>query len=283
MGREMKRRTQNKKTLLITIAAAVVLSVLVLVGVGSRRAGFFENTVGSVLAPIQNAASSVSGAIGGFFSNLFNTTDTDAENARLKSELALKNSSLIEMEELRRENERLRALLDYAGSIGVEDGVTARVIGRSTGVYFRVFTVNVGSSGGVDVNMPVICSGGLVGIVSEVGSSWCKVTTIVDSTVAVPVMVERTRDTCIAHGVLNSVNNENRMELYYLPADRTELVPGDALITSGIGGVYPKGIRLGSVTEVMTGEKSNINAYVAPSVDFAHIEEVMILTGGGNG
>ena len=58
-------------------------------------------------------------------------------------------------------------------------------------------------------------------------------------------------------------------------------MPGDVLITSGIGGIYPKGIRLGTVTEVMTGEKSSIDAYIAPSVDFAHLEELMIVTGGG--
>ncbi|MBR5947974.1 MAG: rod shape-determining protein MreC [Clostridia bacterium] len=277
----MRRSAPNKKPIIITIAAAALLLVLVLIGAGASRANFFENTLGSVLAPVQSAATSVSNAVGGFFRNIFNTTDADAENAKLKSELALKNRSLVEMEELRKENERLRELLGFAESAGIENGVTARVIGRPSGVYFRMFTLGAGSSSGVDINMPVVCAEGLVGIVTEVGSNWCKVTAVVDSTVAVPVIVERTRDTCIAHGVLNPSGNENRMELHYLPADRRDLVPGDVLITSGIGGVYPKGIRLGTVTEVMTGENSSIDAYIAPSVDFAHIEELLIVTGGG--
>lgn len=277
----MRRNAPNKKPIIITAVAALLLLALVIIGASASRANFFENAVGSVLAPIQRVAASVSDAVGGFFRNLFNTTDADLENAKLKSELALKNRSLVEMEELRRENERLRELLGFAQSAGIEKGVTARVIGRPKDVYFRTFTLGAGSSSGVDLNMPVVCAEGLVGIVTEVGSGWCKVTAIVDSTVAVPVMVERTRDTCIAHGVLNASGDENRMELHYLPADRRDLVPGDVLITSGIGGVYPKGIRLGTVTEVMTGDKSSINAYIAPSADFAHLEELLIVTGGG--
>lgn len=276
----MRRNAANKKPLIITAAAAALLLLLVLLGRGGR-AGFVGNAAGTVLAPIQKAASAVTGAVGGFFRNLFNTTDADIENAKLKSELALKNRSLMELEELKKENERLRALLDFSSSAGIESFVTARVVGRSPGVYFRVFTLDAGRAKGVDVNMPVVCPEGLVGIVTEVGSGWCKVTAVADSSVSVPVMVERTRDTCIARGVLNASGDENRMELHYLPADRSDLVPGDALITSGIGGVYPKGLRLGVVTEVMTGEKSGVNAYIAPSADFAHLEELMIITRGG--
>lgn len=278
---QMRRSTPNKKPLIITLIAAVLLIALVLIGAGSKRASFIENSIGAVFAPIQKTAASVSGAIAGFFRNLFDATDADAENAKLKNELASQKRSLIELEELRKENERLRALLDFAKTSGIDQGVTARVIGRSSGVYFRMFTLDAGSSRGVDVNMPVVCSTGLVGVVSEVGSNWCKVTVVVDPTVAVPVMVERTRDTCMAHGVLNASGNENRMELYYLPSDRSDLVPGDTLITSGIGGVFPKGVRVGTVSEVMTGENSAINAYIVPSVDFAHLEELMIVTGGG--
>ena len=277
----MRRGSQNKKPLIITAVAAVLLLALVFVSLGSKRANFFENTVGRVFAPINRGFSAASGAVGGFFGSLFSADDTEAENARLKNELALKNQSLIELEELRKENERLRELLGFAEASGIQNTVAARVIGKPASVYFRVYTLNAGSSSGVDVNMPVLSADGLAGIVSEVGSNWCKVTAVVDSSVSVPVMIERTRDTCIAYGVLNASGSADRMELRYLPSDRRDLVPGDVLLTSGIGGVYPKGIRLGTVTEVMTNEKSGINAYIAPFADFAHFEELMIVTEGG--
>ncbi len=81
-------------------------------------------------------------------------------------------------------------------------------------------------------------------------------------------------------GMLDAASSSNSMELYYLPSDRTDLIPGDIVLTSGIGGVYPKGIRVGTVTEVMTSSGSGVNAIVTPYADFLHLEEVMVITGG---
>ena len=152
---------------------------------------------------------------------------------------------------------------------------------RSTGVWFRSFTINAGRNRGIDVDMPVINANGLVGIVSEVGATWSKVTAIIDSDMSIPIMVERTRDGCMLRGVLDTASAVQKMELYYLPSDRTDLIPGDVVLTSGIGGVYPKGIRVGAVSEVMTSSGSGVNAIVTPAVDFLHLEEVMVITGGG--
>ena len=128
--------------------------------------------------------------------------------------------------------------------------------------------------------MPVISADGLVGVVTEVGANWCKVTSIIDPDMAVPVMIERTRDGCMVRGVLDTTAKEKQLELYYLPADRTDLMPGDVIMTSGIGGIYPKGIRIGTVKEVMTSTGSGVNAIVTPAADFLHLEEVMVIVGG---
>ena len=276
----MKKNVFKSKPLLVTIVAVVLLVVLLIVGAGSKTANWFENAVGTVFTPVQGFAARASDAISGFFRNIFNTTDADVENARLKSELALYNQTLTDLEEARRENERLRSLLNYADSVGELDGVTARIVGKSSGVWFQLFTINAGRNKGIDVDMPVICADGLVGIVTEVGATWCKVTAIIDSEMSVPVMVERTRDGCMVRGVLSVSDRVKQMELYYLPSDRTDLIPGDVIITSGIGGVYPKGVRVGTVTEVMTSAGSGVNAIVTPTVDFLHLEEVMVITGG---
>lgn len=278
----MKKTTQkNRRPVVITIISVVLLAALIIAGAGSRRACAGENAVGTVLSPVQSFASRVSGAIAGFFSGIFRSTDADKQNAQLINELAMKNRSLQELEELKLENERLRDLLGYVDSAGIRGGVTARVIGTSTEVYFRVFTVNAGRSSGVDVDMPVVGADGLIGIVTQVGANWCKVTACVDSTMSIPIMIERTRDICMLRGVMNASNTDDRMELYYLPADRTDLIPGDVVITSGIGGVFPKGLRVGTVSEVMTAAKNGVNALVVPSSDLMHVEEVYILTGSG--
>ena len=146
-------------------------------------------------------------------------------------------------------------------------------------VWFRTLTLNAGTNKGVDVDMAVICSDGLVGRVTEVGYDWCKVTSIIDSSSTVPILVERTRDNCMARGILDGSSDEAVMELYYLPTDRTNLTPGDTVVTSGMGGIYPKGLIVGTVKEVMIG--GEVSAIITPSVDFMHLEEVAVILGEG--
>lgn len=262
------------------LIALTVLLALIIASSGDRTATWLESAVGTVFNPVRSFAVSASNGISSFFRNLFDTTDADLENARLKSELALYEQTKLEYEELKLEYKRLLNLMNYAGTLGENEYVTARVIGKSTGVWFDVFTLNVGSNKGVDIDMPVICADGLVGRVTEVGATWCKITAIIDAGTTVPVMVERTRDNCMVRGVLDTSTKEDYLELYYLPSDRTDLVPGDKIITSGIGGIFPKGIRVGTVTEVLlAGEFDNTAAVITPSVDFRHMEEVMIIIG----
>jgi len=116
-----------------------------------------------------------------------------------------------------------------------------------------------------------------VGRVSSVTAATCKVTAIIDSTSDVSVMVERTRDYGFARGILNVDKNE-KLELYYLPSGY-DLVPGDNILTSGIGGIFPKGIAIGTVTEVSRANEDaeDRNAIIQPAVDFLRLEEVMIV------
>ncbi|MCR5808602.1 MAG: rod shape-determining protein MreC [Clostridiales bacterium] len=276
----MKKSFANKPVL-IMIIAVVLLLVLAFFSASSRTIPWVESAVGWLMRPVQTVAYKVSDGVSGFFRNLFNSTDADLENAKLKQQLAQYEQTKLDYSELVKENERLRAMLNYAGSLGDIDFVTAKVIGRSNGVWFDMITLNVGRSRGIEPGMPVICGDGLVGKVTDVGANWCKVTSVIDSSVTVAVTVERTRDNCMVRGVFSTTNASGELELYYLPTDLTDLVPGDVIMTSGIGGIYPKGVKVGTVEEVMLDTESPINAVVTPSVDFLHIEEVMVVTGFG--
>lgn len=280
----MKKLFSNKP-ILIMVIAVVLLLVLAFFSAGSRTIPWLENAVGTVARPVQTIASKVSNGIAGFFSNIFNSTDADLEIAKYRQELAMYEQMKLDYTEMQKENERLRGMLDYADSIGVSQYVTGRVIGKSNGVWFDMITINIGRKQGVEPGMPVMCGDGLVGKVTDVGSDWSKVTAIIDSSVNVAVTVERTRDNCMVRGVFTTNNAKSSLELYYLPTDLTDLVPGDIIMTSGLGGIYPKGIRVGTVEEVMQDtDTSGISAVVTPSVDFLHLEEVMVITGiGGEG
>ncbi len=282
MVTSMKKGGNTKRPMVIALIAAAALLIVVLLTNGSSVSKWAEDGIATIITPIEGTAAKASNAIVGFFKRLFNTTDADQENERLRAELAWMEQMQAEFEEMRKENERLTGLLNYANSLGDYDICTAGVIAKSTGTWFRTFTLDVGRSRGVDIDMAVISASGLVGRVTEVGYDWCKVTCIIDSSSTVPILIERTRDNCMARGVLESGSGEAALELYYLPSDRTNLVPGDVVITSGIGGIYPKGILIGTVTEVLT--EGEIRAVIAPSTDFEHLEEVTIILGenGGN-
>ncbi len=268
----------KNKPLLILLVAALLLGVLALATSGNRTATWVENAVGTVTTPVQSFASQASAAITGFFQRIFKTTDADQENAQLKVKLAQYEQIEQRLAEEQQENERLRALLNYAEEQEFSSYVTARVIGMDQGVWFSVFTINAGRKQGIEEDQPVISSSGLVGRVTEVGATWSKVTAIIDTTSAVSVMVERTRDNGMVRGLLSGDGSE-LLELYYLPAG-SDLVPGDIIVTNGVGGIFPKGVVLGTVIEVSRqGTDSQAgNAILQPSVDFQHIEEVMVLT-----
>ena len=272
------RKFLKNKPLLIAIAALLVLAVLAVATAGERSLTWIESTVSSVAQPVQSFAANVSNGIIDFVENLFNTTDADQENEQLKIRIAQLEQMLSQYEQVKSENERLKELVNYSEMDSEWEVVTCRVIGRSQGIWFDVFTVNAGRNHGIEKDMPVVNSSGLVGRVTDVGATSCKITAIVDARMSASVMVERTRDVCMIRGTMEAGNNRNELELYYLPSG-SDLVPGDKIITNGLGGIYPRGITVGTVTEVTRQSTGNdTNAIVAPAVDFLRVEEVMIIT-----
>ena len=273
------RKFFKNKPLLIAIAAIVVLVILAVSTVGGGRTlTWIESTVSSVTQPVQTFATNVSNGIIGFFERLFNTTDADEENEQLKIRIAQLEQTLNEYEQVKAENDRLKDLLNYSEKDDEWEVVTCKVIGKAQGIWFDVFTVNAGRNHGIKKDMPVVNAAGLVGRVTDVGATSCKVTAIVDARMSTSVMVERTRDVCMVRGTMEGGNDRNEMELYYLPSG-SDLVPGDKIITNGLGGIFPRGITVGTVTEVTRQSSGDdTNAIVVPSVDFLRIEEVMIVT-----
>ncbi len=263
------------------LAAILLLGVLAFVTSADRSVSWVESAVGSIVQPVQTFAAKASDAIISFFQRIFKTTDADKELEQLKIRMAQFEAAQEENVRLKAENERLKQLLNYAETLGSNHFVTASVIGNSQGVWFEVFTINAGRNKGITKNMAVVSAAGLVGRVSDVGATWSKVVSIIDPSSEVSVMVERTRDVGIAHGLFH-VSSANQLELYYLPSGY-DLVPGDVIVTSGMSDVFPKGILVGTVTEVerQTAENSSgsRNAVISPSVDFGHLEEVLVIVG----
>jgi rod shape-determining protein MreC len=209
-------------------------------------------------------------AVGNWVSGLgVNSADYAAlkeQNLQLKERLAA-------LEEAKLENDRIRALVDFAKAQDVPT-IGARIIGRPTDTRQRSILIDRGTSSGVKRGDAVIAAGGLVGQVVEVTFFDARVRLITDSSSGVAVLVQRTRANGIVRGAL-----EGPLELDFV---ETKIAPvvGDVLLTSGLGGIYPKGIVVGEVTDV-SAPQSGLYAAVSVSsrVDIDRIEEVLVMTG----
>ena len=268
----------HNRPLMVTIIVVIILLVLLVITAGDNNMSGTESVVGSILAPVQNAFYSATDGIADFFSRIFAGGDLETENLELEARVAELEGQLQDYSEIKQENERLKELLNFDTETEELESVGAKVIGKAPGHWFNIFIINVGLLDGIEVDMPVVNGDGLVGRVVDTGPTWSRIVTIVDSSSGVSAVVERTRDNGILTGTVSSDDEEALLTMSCLPFD-ADLVPGDTVITNGLSGVFPKGIAIGEVIEVSPSEDGMQNeAVISPWVDFAHLEEVMVIT-----
>ena len=188
--------------------------------------------------------------------------------------LTAENSQLVQDQE---ELERLRSLLDLKEQYSSYDMIGARITAKDTGNWFNVFTIDKGSDDGVQVDCNVISDGGLVGIVTDVGSNWATVRSIIDDNSNVSAMVSKTSDTCIIAGDLRLVN-EGKINLVKLTDAADRVTAGDKVVTSDISDRYLPGILIGYISEIaMDSNNLTKSGYITPVVDFRHLREVLVI------
>ncbi|AEE96830.1 rod shape-determining protein MreC [Mahella australiensis] len=275
----MPRLLKNRFAILI-LAAVIALTSIIAVTIKERhQVSPAEGIIGDILAPIQKGVYTFVNGIRSFIDNVVLSRQQGKDISQLQqriNELQQENQRLKELEE---ENQRLKNMLDFkeANPQLVTSG--ARVIAKNAGNWFETFVIDKGSSDGIAVDMAVITAQGLAGRVMEVADHWAKVMAIIDERSSVSIIADKTRDNGVARGMLvaGSGADADLLKILYLPLD-SKLNKGDEVITSGLGGVFPKGIPVGVVQEVkktLTGEVEY--AMVKPHVDFLRIEEVMVI------
>jgi len=263
---------------MVTIIVVIVLFVVLVITAGDNNMTGSESLVGRLLSPMQNGLYSATEAVGNFFSRMFAGSDLESENQELEARVAELEAQLQDYEELKQENERLRELTNFVSENEDLTYVGAKVIGSAPGHWFHILIINAGLKDGIAVDMPVVTGDGLAGRVVDCGPNFSRVMAIIDSSSGVSAIVERTRDHGIVKGSVSSGDEDKLLTLANLPLD-ADLVPGDTVITSGLSGVFPKGIPIGEVTEVSPSSDGMSNeAVVTPWVDFKHIEDVLIIT-----
>ena len=197
--------------------------------------------------------------------------DINKQNRELKSKIQELEGKLNQLREQALASQRLAAILDFQEESAMAT-LGARVIGRSASNWYRGVVLNKGEEDGVAVEMGVITPAGVVGLIVKVASSTSIALLITDPNVAVTGLVQRTRDEGIIQGTA-----EGYIRMKYIPP-LAEVKKGDAVITSGLTGDFPRGILIGQVLQV--GElEGNLfqTAQVSPVVDFGKLEEVLII------
>ncbi len=193
------------------------------------------------------------------------------DNKRLQEQAATMERRIQQLEEQALETQRLQRLLALRESAGVES-VAARVVGKDATNWFKTILVDRGSLQGVKRNMPVVSPDGLVGRVLEVTPTTAKVQLVTDPMSAVGGLIQRTRITGIVSGGLAT-----GARVRYLPL-LADVTAGDEMITSGMGGVFPKGIPIGRITAIERKSGALFQeATLQPAADLSRLENVLIL------
>lgn len=254
------------------IAAAILLTIISRLGSNP-----VSNAVNMVFSPVQSLVVKACEPVKDFFSYLSEMKNLKEENELLKSELDTLKKESRNKEEYKKENTRLKRLLQLTDDMAGCETVPAKIVSFEPGNWFYSLVINKGSKDGIKVSDVVISESGLVGRISEVGVNWARISTILAPDNSIGIKLTRTGDVGIAEGDTELLK-KRRFKLDYI-SKNISLISGDLIETSGLGGVYPAGLSVGTIEEVEldnTGEL--VKGIVKPAVDFDSLYEVVVVT-----
>ena len=225
--------------------------------------------------PIQNGLTYLKNKISGnntFFTDINNL---QAENEELKQKNSELEQSLRELENIKTENETLKEYLNLTEKYGEYSTVPGYVINKDISNYSKTIVINLGTDDGVAENMTVIADQGLVGYVVSVTDTTAKVQTIIDTASSVSCIMSSNDESIVCKGTLD---DNSSLRAMYIPTD-SNIAQGESIETSGLGGIYPKGIHVGTVERVTnTQNLTDRYAIVKTAVDFDKLNTVLVIT-----
>lgn len=241
-----------------------------------REYRFYDRVIVSVTSPIQSALSWTLEQMESGFENYIYLWHTHRENLALLELNRKLLNSIAGLRETEQENIRLRKLFEFQEKYNLKSTI-ARVIAKDVSSEFRSIRLNRGEQAGIRKNMAVVTDEGIVGRILRTTPHTSDVVTILDPLSAVDAIVERSR----ARGTVEGLTDDAYLLKLKYALRTDDIQPGDVLISSGLGGIFPKGVVTGTVSKV--NRKSygiTQEVEVKPSVDFSKLEEVLIVTNG---
>lgn len=261
----------------ILFAGAVITVAMAALSFFSVTSSPLVNITKTLTSPFRSAYTAVATWFNDKQNYYRNTTALEEENAALRQRIAQMEEDIRQAELDSDENQRLRELLELREQRRDFQLEAALITEHAVSNWTSSLSLNKGTAHGVENGDCVIDeTGALVGIVREVGVNWCTVLTIVDTDTSLGAQVFRTKDLALAVGDF-SLMEENRLRLEYLSAG-SQLLGGDVVQTSGLGGFYPSGLVIGTVDVVQIDDSGSASyAVLIPSVEFDDLTEVFII------
>ncbi|MGV8057865.1 MAG: rod shape-determining protein MreC [Smithellaceae bacterium] len=260
-----------------TIIFIVILLVTVLIVLSSSLkqkapAGLITKVVLEVASPVQNVLTASVKAVSDAWSRYLLLVGIEEENRNLKKKIDDMKSQLILYQEGYLEAQRLRDLLALKNNYDFAF-VTARVIGRQQVALSKTVLINKGTASGIKTGQPVMAGPGLVGRVIDVSWHAAKVLPLSDESSNIDAIVQRNR----IQGIIRGAGSRGCLLRYI--SKTQDVKEGDIIVSSGIGGVFPKGMMIGQVSLVDKQEAGLfLKINVTPAIDFSKLEEVVVLT-----
>ena len=274
MSNTIRKRSKRSRHIRVFLLFGCLLTAIFIlfVSMAGRKEFTIPHKLGlELIGPFQTAISKVSNYAGSIWDKYTDLLNVREENEQLRQELLQYKTANIEYREAVATNVRLQKLLELKESLPPPT-LSAEIVGKDPSLWFRTFTINRGSSDGVQKGMPVVTVEGVVGQVLTSSPNYSKVLLATDPNSAIEVITQKTR----VQGIVKGSGPET-FNLHYV-LKSAEVEKGDYVLTSGLGGVFPKGLMVGTVAEITKSRRGMFqNIAVKPAVDFSQLEYLIII------
>lgn len=275
--RKIWKKIVHKRWFPAAVLAVIVCLVLAVFTGVTGQDSMVSRILGNALLPAERAITHAAVKTADTYNKYFNYDELAAENEELKQQVADLTAQLEKAQSALSENAELKEMLGVAERNTEFSYEAAEVVGRTLDEWSTILTIDAGSAEGLEKYDCVVTAKGMVGYISELSEHSAQVTTVIDSNMSAGALMTRTGVIGVAQGNYQLMSN-GKLKVSYLSKD-ADVVVGDTVQTSGTGGLFPKGLAIGTVESVQTESDGMSNyAVITPMVDISSLTNVYIIT-----
>ncbi|WBW95866.1 rod shape-determining protein MreC [Oceanirhabdus sp. W0125-5] len=273
----MKKKIQRYKNVFIVLVLSLSFVLLISLTSNREKVSFAEDGVAVPINGIQSVVFRLSSGISEGIETIGKFSKLKDENDELNEKIADLQIEINKLNVIKKDYEDLKKMLNYKDTHDEYEYIGCEITNISGNSYFEGFVINRGSLDGIEKRMVAISPNGLVGQVTAVGTTWARIQTLANENIAVAGYIDETEE---VNGIVKGYKDYDNKVLakVEVPTLDSDLKKGDTVYTSGVGDVYPKGIKIGKIIEVYE-DKSKVVKYgiIEPSVQINKIDKLYII------